>query len=77
MYVEFRNTTSSHRRMNQGVSQGGLLSPILFNLYTGKMQAPPPKSTLVSYADDWSLLISGNNIEDKTITSTNEYLDTP
>lgn len=40
-YVEFRNVTSSHRKMKQGVPQGGVISPTLFNLYMSKMPTPP------------------------------------
>ena len=36
-YVDFRDKTSSHKRMKQVVPQGGVLSPILFNLYLSKI----------------------------------------
>lgn len=65
-FVEFRNSKSYYRRMKQGVPQGGVLSPTLFNLYISKMPTPLPGIKLVSYADDITLLVTGNNIEEMT-----------
>ena len=61
-YVEFRGAKSKHRKMTQGVPQGGVLSPILFNLYMSKMPLPSGNIRLVTYADDGTLLNSGTNI---------------
>lgn len=46
-YVDFRNVTSNHRRMKQGVPQGEVLSPTLFNLYMSKLPSPPQDITIV------------------------------
>ncbi len=62
-YVEFRGSKSKYRQMNQGVPQGGVLSPVLFNLYMSKMPLPPPNLKLVSYADDSNILGSGTKID--------------
>ncbi|KAI5753538.1 hypothetical protein M8J77_001119 [Diaphorina citri] len=74
-YVEFRNAKSKFRPLKQGVAQGGVISPLLFNLYLSKMPLPPPGITLVTYADDCSILASGNDIDELTILI-NNYLVT-
>ena len=45
--------------MKQGVPQGGVLSPVLFNLYMSKMPPPPPGIKVDTYADDTTVLKSG------------------
>ena len=72
-YVEFRNVTSKCRQMRQGVPQGGVLSPTLFNLYMASMPTPPPEVKVTSYADDTSLMSSGPKIE-PLCKSLNSYL---
>lgn len=72
-YVEFRNTKSRYCRQKQGVPQGGVISPLLFNLYLSKIPQPPPGITLISYADDCTLITTGNNIEELN-NSMNHYL---
>lgn len=63
-YVEFRGTKSKYRRMKQGVPQGGVLSPTLFNLYMSKLPKPKEDLTLITYADDCTILATGTNIKD-------------
>ena len=58
-YVVFRGVRSRRRKMRQGVPQGGVLSPILFNLYMSKLPNPPAGVSIVSYADDCSILATG------------------
>ncbi|KAI5727897.1 hypothetical protein M8J77_008348 [Diaphorina citri] len=74
-YVDFRNTKSTYRRVKQGVPQGGVLSPALFNLYMSKVPTPPEDVNLISYADDCSILTSGNNIPE-LCNKVNDYLST-
>jgi hypothetical protein len=62
-YVLFRNSKCSYRKVKQGVPQGGVLSPVLFNLYMSSMPSPPGKIELVSYADDSNILNTGPTIE--------------
>ena len=41
-YTTYINPTSSQRQFKTGVSQGGVLSPTLFNIYTADI--PPPRA---------------------------------
>ena len=62
-YVEYKGVKSKCRKMIQGVPQGGVLSPILFNLYMSTMPQPSGTIKLVTYADDGTALNSGTKIE--------------
>ena len=73
-YVEYRGAKSGFRKVKQGVPQGGVLSPTLFNLYMSKMPAPPNNIKLVSYADDSNVLKSGKTIKE-ICPDLNAYLD--
>ena len=48
--------------MRQGVPQGGVLSPSLFNIYMSHIPLPPAGIHLFSYADDCSIVTSGPKI---------------
>ena len=74
-YVVFRNSKSTFRKVKQGVPQGGVLSPVLFNLYMSSMPSPPGSVKLVTYADDSNILNSGPII-DKAVQEINIYLST-
>ncbi|XP_037827577.1 uncharacterized protein LOC119615640 [Lucilia sericata] len=58
------NQRSKSRRIKQGVPQGGVLSPILFNFYMSKLPTPPDGVQIISYTDDCSILATGNSIDD-------------
>ena len=51
-YTTYRNHTSKQRQFKTGVTQGGVLSPTLFNIYTPDL--PPPSAPIQSmtYADE-------------------------
>ena len=73
-YTVFRNCKSKFRVVRQGVPQGGVLSPLLFNLYMSSLPTPPGNIRIVSYADDCQVLNSGRYI-DETCHEINPYLD--
>ena len=73
-YTVFRNCRSKFRAVRQGVPQGGVLSPLLFNLYMSTLPTPPGNIKLISYADDCQVLNSGPLI-DPTCHEINPYLD--
>ena len=54
-YVDFRGHRSTYRKVKQGVPQGGVLSPDLFNFYMVQLPTPPPGFLLTTYADDCSV----------------------
>ena len=74
-YVEFRGAKSRVRKMRQGVPQGGVLSPLFFNLYMAPMPPPPPPIKVITYADDGNALCSGPKIG-PLCDQLNGYLDT-
>jgi retron-type reverse transcriptase len=50
--ASFQSGTSTIRRMRAGVAQGGIISPVLFNLYVIDMLSPSHRFELTLYADD-------------------------
>ena len=72
-YVEFRWKISKKRKVRQGVLQGGVLSPALFNTYMSSLPAPQDNVTLVSYVDDITIMSSAVQPE-QACTAINNYL---
>ncbi|XP_049316872.1 uncharacterized protein LOC125779552 [Bactrocera dorsalis] len=75
--VLFRGVKSKLRRIKQGVPQGGVLSPLLFNFYISKLPQPPEGVSIPSYADDSTILISGNGIDGMCSKVNNFLADLP
>ena len=50
-YTTYRNRTSSQRQFKTGVSQGGVLSRTLFNIYTADITPPRRPVHVMAYAD--------------------------
>ena len=48
----YHGSKSKLQQFKTGVPQGGVLSPVLFNLYTSDIPNPPPGVSLTTYADD-------------------------
>ena len=44
MYVKWGSTLSSKFQVTNGVRQGGVLSPLLFNVYVNELRELPNKS---------------------------------
>ena len=61
--VELNGAHSNRRQVTQGVSQGGVLSPVMLNIYMSKLPDPPANIGVVSYADVISILTSGPMID--------------
>ena len=59
--VDINGIISSFQKVNCGVPQGSILGPLLFLLYVNDMQGAVT-CTLLLYADDSALVISGKNL---------------
>ena len=59
--VKFQGQRSSLRELENGTPQGGILSPLLFNLLMEQLVSLPfhDDTVLLSYADDLALVVSG------------------
>ena len=74
-YVSYNNEKSMWRKVKQGVTQGGVLSPMLFNIYLSKLPLPPKDINVTSYTDDITLTTSHPQVEKLGDTIT-PYLNT-
>jgi hypothetical protein len=54
--ASFQTATSSRPGMRAGVTQCGLISPVLFSLYVNDMPSPSHHVELALYADDTSII---------------------
>ena len=61
--VIFQNVLSNEFPVKCGVPQGSVLGPLLYSLLVNDMPRSLKFSNCVLYADDTTLLISGNNID--------------
>ena len=59
--VKFQGLKSSYKELENGTPQGGILSPLLFNLLMEQLVALPfhDGTVLLSYADDLALVVTG------------------
>ena len=58
----FQAATSSCRLMRAGViSQGGVISPVLFSLYVNDIPTPSRHIELAQYADDTALVATSKH----------------
>ena len=51
-YTSFRNHKSIQHQVKTGVPQGGVLSPIIFNIHTADIPTPTAPVLVMLYADD-------------------------
>jgi Reverse transcriptase (RNA-dependent DNA polymerase) len=59
--VRVGNQLSDARTLSQGVPQGAVLSPTLFNVMMSDMPPPPSKVTTLTYADDVAVYTAQKN----------------
>ena len=64
--VKLDSVVSSSKQVNYGVPQGSILGPILFIIYINNMSQTLNEYTLVQYADDSQIILSGKvqNLQD-------------
>ncbi|XP_076069251.1 uncharacterized protein LOC143041313 [Oratosquilla oratoria] len=74
--VRFQGHLSAYRDLENGTPQGGVLSPVLFNLLMEQLVSLPFRggTALLSYADDLVLVVSGKTRGNR-ITRAQEGLD--
>ncbi|UYV83004.1 hypothetical protein LAZ67_22001713 [Cordylochernes scorpioides] len=76
--VNFNNIKSKTTRIYQGLPQGSILSPILFNIYLNDIHTfikPPAKIAL--YADDIIIWVSKNNLSEAEQSLNKAMKDSP
>ena len=61
-YTPFRNNTSTQRQFKNGVPQGGVLSPTLFDIYTSDTPTPQASVKLTTYTYDITITSTHNDI---------------
>lgn len=59
--VKINNKFSNFKTVNTGVPQGTILGPLLFIIYINDMLFSIPEESILSYADDTAILITGKN----------------
>ena len=75
-HVHFQGKSSQTRNFPNGVPQGSVLSPTLFNLYIHDMPTPQPhtNTNIASYADDITITTT-HQVADTACTLQQEYLN--
>lgn len=72
-YVSINNSKSTKLKILQGVPQGSILGPLLFNLYINDLAYIPYSQSVIMYADDTNVFFAGKSLQMLQI-SINNYL---
>ena len=61
-FVVFDNVSSQRKTITTGVPQGSVLGPLLFLLFINDLHYVSDQLTLILFADDTNIFISGNSV---------------
>lgn len=65
LHFKINGSIESQRTVHKGVPQGCILSPLLFNIYTIKLQSHiHPQTHILQFADDTTIISSGKILEE-------------
>ena len=71
-YTCYGNMSSPYNNCTCGVPQGSILGPILFLLYINDITRCSSQLKFLLYADDTTIFVQGNNLENITQTLNEE-----